>query len=107
MLFRRYVAPCLPKKALNHPLFFLALLAKPHSRHVDDSHLNCSHAHARGWKTAHKLEPEDPEPAEKAAEYEIRDLEELRDIFPQFFINRNRIPSVDHNDGAHPATAQL
>lgn len=52
---------------------------------ADDSHLNCRHAQARGWTTVHLLEPEDPEPATKAAKYQIRSLEELRDIFPQFF----------------------
>lgn len=52
---------------------------------VDDSHLNCRHAQARGWTTAHLLEPEDPEPATRAAKYQIRSLEELRHIFPQFF----------------------
>ncbi|SLM39193.1 pyrimidine 5-nucleotidase [Lasallia pustulata] len=53
---------------------------------VDDSHLNCRHAQARGWTTVHLLEPGDPEPATRAARYQIRGLEELRHIFPQFFI---------------------
>ncbi|KAL9121117.1 MAG: hypothetical protein Q9187_002323 [Circinaria calcarea] len=52
---------------------------------ADDSHLNCRHAQARGWATVHRLEPEDPEPITRAAKYQIRDLEELRGIFPQFF----------------------
>jgi len=52
---------------------------------VDDSHLNCRHAHARGWTAVQLLEPEDPEPPVQAAKYQIRSLEELRDIFPQFF----------------------
>ncbi|KAL9027915.1 MAG: hypothetical protein Q9196_003636 [Gyalolechia fulgens] len=52
---------------------------------VDDSHLNCRHAQARGWTTAHLLEPDLPEPAEKAAKHQIRDLNSLRSIFPQFF----------------------
>ncbi|MCJ1301067.1 hypothetical protein MMC08_003866 [Hypocenomyce scalaris] len=52
---------------------------------VDDSYLNCTHAQARGWTTVHLLEPDDPEPAVQAAKYQIRSLEELRDIFPQFF----------------------
>ncbi|KAL9615416.1 MAG: hypothetical protein Q9167_000094 [Letrouitia subvulpina] len=52
---------------------------------VDDSELNCRYAHARGWNTAHLLETGIPDPAEKAAMYQIRDLEELRDIFPHFF----------------------
>ncbi|KAL8806327.1 MAG: hypothetical protein Q9223_004584 [Gallowayella weberi] len=51
----------------------------------DDSHLNCRHAQARGWTTAHLLEPDRPEPPEKASKYQIRDLESLRSIFPHFF----------------------
>jgi len=52
---------------------------------VDDSYLNCEHAHARGWTVSHLLEPEDEDPPRKAAEHQIRTLEELRAIFPQFF----------------------
>ncbi|KAL9013800.1 MAG: hypothetical protein Q9173_001528 [Seirophora scorigena] len=52
---------------------------------ADDSYLNCRHAQARGWITAHLLESDIPEPEEKAAQYQIRDLKSLRSIFPQFF----------------------
>ncbi|KAL8920205.1 MAG: hypothetical protein Q9208_006370 [Pyrenodesmia sp. 3 TL-2023] len=52
---------------------------------ADDSHLNCRHAQARGWTTAHLLEPDLPEPAARAGKYQIRDLACLRNIFPQFF----------------------
>ena len=52
---------------------------------VDDSYLNCHHAQMRGWSTAHLIEHGDPEPEMQAARYQIRDLEELRSIFPQFF----------------------
>lgn len=52
---------------------------------ADDSYLNCRHAQARGWTTAHLLEPDLPEPEERAAQYQIRDLTCLRNIFPQFF----------------------
>ena len=51
----------------------------------DDSHLNCRYAQQRGWTTVHLLEPEDPDPEVKAAKYQIRDLEELRDVFPEIF----------------------
>ena len=51
----------------------------------DDSHLNCRYAQQRGWTTVHLLEPEDPDPEVKAAQYQIRDLEELRDVFPEIF----------------------
>ena len=53
---------------------------------VDDSALNCRHARDRGWTVVHKLEEADPEPSAPAGKYEVRDLEELRVIFPQFFV---------------------
>ena len=53
---------------------------------VDDSHLNCRHASSRGWTVVHKIEPDDPVPISPAAKYQIRHLEELRDVFPGFFI---------------------
>jgi pyrimidine and pyridine-specific 5'-nucleotidase len=52
---------------------------------TDDSHLNCRHAQARGWTAVHLLEPEDPEPQVRASKHQIRSLEELRNLFPQFF----------------------
>ncbi|KAI4145405.1 MAG: hypothetical protein L6R39_003809 [Caloplaca ligustica] len=52
---------------------------------ADDSHLNCRHAQARGWTAVHLLEPDLPEPEERASKYQVRDLKELRSIFPQFF----------------------
>ena len=82
----------------------LPLIAKPHAKmfdkaefeagatssencyFVDDSLLNCGHASARGWKVVHKIEKDDPEPVTPAGQYQVRDLEELRDIFPQFFL---------------------
>ncbi len=53
---------------------------------VDDSALNCRHANERGWTVVHKLEEEDSAPESKAGRYQIRHLEELRSIFPQFFV---------------------
>ena len=52
---------------------------------VDDSALNCRHATERGWTVVHKLEEEDSAPESKAGRYQIRHLEEMRSIFPQFF----------------------
>ncbi|EEH35888.1 pyrimidine 5'-nucleotidase [Paracoccidioides lutzii Pb01] len=57
---------------------------------VDDSALNCRHAQARGWETVHFVEPHITPPEAPASKYQIRSLEELRDIFPQFFRSRNR-----------------
>ncbi|KAF2837180.1 pyrimidine 5-nucleotidase [Patellaria atrata CBS 101060] len=52
---------------------------------VDDSGTNVKGAHALGWHAVHLIESTEPEPAEKVGEYQIRHLEELREIFPQFF----------------------
>lgn len=80
LLFRR----CVPYPPL-HPTIASQQFPRLTWRCTDDSHLNCRHAHARGWTTAHLLEREDPEPATRAAKHQIRSLEELRDIFPHFF----------------------
>ncbi|KAL8812288.1 MAG: hypothetical protein Q9223_001157 [Gallowayella weberi] len=66
----------------------------------DDSYLNCHHAQQRGWTTAHLIEQTEMEPETKAAKHQIRDLEELRGIFPQFFKNLNA-------SGAIPGSARL
>lgn len=47
--------------------------------------MNCRKAHELGWTAVHLLEPDDPEPATMASKYQVRSLEELRDLFPQFF----------------------
>jgi pyrimidine and pyridine-specific 5'-nucleotidase len=52
---------------------------------IDDSYNNCKGAHALGWTVVHLVEPSVPLPAHPACDYTIRSLEELRDIFPQFF----------------------
>ncbi|KAF2402015.1 pyrimidine 5-nucleotidase [Trichodelitschia bisporula] len=52
---------------------------------VDDSHLNAKKAAEFGWTAVHLVEASDPLPAEQAAQHQIRGLEELRDVFPQFF----------------------
>lgn len=62
---------------------------------IDDSHLNCRYAQNRGWTTMHLLEPEDPEPTTRAAQYQIRSLEEIRTLFPQFFVRHVTADSVE------------
>ena len=52
---------------------------------VDDSAMNCSAAKDWGWTVVHKLEPEDAEPHTLAGQYQIRHLEQLRNLFPQFW----------------------
>ena len=52
---------------------------------VDDSGLNCTEAERLGWSAVHVVEAGDPLPAVKPCKNQIRSLEELRTIFPQFF----------------------
>ncbi|KAJ6134869.1 hypothetical protein N7512_000029 [Penicillium capsulatum] len=59
---------------------------------VDDSHLNCKHAQARGWTTVHLVEPGIPIPRVPASRYLISSLEELRVHFPDLFRPENDAP---------------
>lgn len=53
---------------------------------IDDSPANCEGAIEFGWKNVvQKLEPEDPNPVNPVTEYIIRDMEELRTLFPEIF----------------------
>ncbi|KAF2760631.1 pyrimidine 5-nucleotidase [Pseudovirgaria hyperparasitica] len=52
---------------------------------VDDSFINCKAAKELGWTAAHLIDSTEPEPTTRASQYQINDLEELRDIYPQFF----------------------
>ncbi|KAI0597930.1 pyrimidine 5'-nucleotidase [Biscogniauxia sp. FL1348] len=52
---------------------------------VDDSYSNCASSQKLGWTTAHLVEEGLPVPRTQASKYQIRHLEELRDVFPQFF----------------------
>ncbi|KAF1811648.1 pyrimidine 5-nucleotidase [Eremomyces bilateralis CBS 781.70] len=52
---------------------------------VDDSALNVKAARALGWSSVHLLEDAEPKHADEPREMQIRDLEDLRNIFPQFF----------------------
>ncbi|KZF23460.1 pyrimidine 5-nucleotidase [Xylona heveae TC161] len=70
---------------------------------VDDSHLNCRHAQALGWTTAHLLDPSDPDPATRASKYQIRSLEELRTIFPQFFKSTAQVEAQPVSNGSETA----
>jgi len=65
---------------------------------VDDSSLNCSHAQARGWTTAHLVEAGVPFPPGPESKYQIRSLGELRAIFPQFFKSKNTKKSVERDN---------
>ncbi|KAK3670805.1 putative suppressor of disruption of TFIIS [Recurvomyces mirabilis] len=52
---------------------------------VDDSGLNVTGAKQYGWKAAHLLEPGTKAPRKQAGDWQIEDLEELREIFPEVF----------------------
>ncbi|KAF2668199.1 pyrimidine 5'-nucleotidase [Microthyrium microscopicum] len=53
---------------------------------VDDSYLNAAASQRYGWTTAHLIEPSEKKlPRTPASAHQIRSLEELRTIFPDFF----------------------
>ncbi|KPI40985.1 Suppressor of disruption of TFIIS [Cyphellophora attinorum] len=57
---------------------------------VDDSWLNCRDAYKRGWKnTVHLVEPQVPDPEEKACEHQISRLGQLLELFPQLIKARS------------------
>ncbi|KAJ5550484.1 hypothetical protein N7535_001574 [Penicillium sp. DV-2018c] len=61
---------------------------------VDDSYLNCVHAHARGWTTIHLVEPGVSVPPKAASKYTISSLEELRVHFPHVFRQQGQGDSI-------------
>ncbi|KAI1876803.1 uncharacterized protein JN550_000875 [Neoarthrinium moseri] len=52
---------------------------------VDDSYGNCVGAQKLGWTAAHLVEEGLKVPKTPASQHQIRHLEEMRNIFPQFF----------------------
>ncbi|KAM0318822.1 hypothetical protein ACHAPQ_010560 [Fusarium lateritium] len=56
---------------------------------VDDSHKNCVGAKEADWTAVHFVEEGYPTPDTPASQHQIRSLEELRSIFPDFFVRRN------------------
>lgn len=51
----------------------------------DDSASNCRKAEELGWNVAHLVEEGEKLPKNKPCKIQIRHLEELRNLFPQFF----------------------
>jgi pyrimidine and pyridine-specific 5'-nucleotidase len=47
--------------------------------------MNAKGASELGWSTAHLVDMAESLPVETASQYQIRSLQELRQIFPQFF----------------------
>jgi len=52
---------------------------------TDDSAINVTGSQAYGWTSIHLVEPDVTTPAKPASQYQIRDLQELRELFPDFF----------------------
>ncbi|KAI1412176.1 pyrimidine 5-nucleotidase [Hypoxylon sp. FL1857] len=57
---------------------------------VDDSYANVASAEKIGWKSVHLVEEGLPVPEIPASKHQIRHLEELRKVFPQFFRSSNQ-----------------
>jgi pyrimidine and pyridine-specific 5'-nucleotidase len=57
---------------------------------TDDNYLNCKKAQEIGWTTAHLVEEGHPLPRTPASQHQIRDLQELRETFPQLFKSTQR-----------------
>ncbi|KAI4603206.1 hypothetical protein KJ359_005999 [Pestalotiopsis sp. 9143b] len=52
---------------------------------VDDNYSNCKSAKELGWTAVHLVEEGVQVPRTQASQYQIRHLEELRNVFAQFF----------------------
>ncbi|KAI9736092.1 MAG: hypothetical protein M1818_006268 [Claussenomyces sp. TS43310] len=61
---------------------------------VDDTGLNCKKAEELGWTVAHLVEESEPVPARQVCNHQIRHLEELRVLFPQFFKSAENLETV-------------
>ncbi|KZZ97818.1 pyrimidine 5'-nucleotidase [Ascosphaera apis ARSEF 7405] len=57
---------------------------------IDDSALNCRAAQARGWNTVHFVEPSATPPDSPASKYSVKNLHELRNLFPHLFKSTSR-----------------
>jgi pyrimidine and pyridine-specific 5'-nucleotidase len=66
---------------------------------IDDSALNCSKAEELGWTTVHLVEEEETLPRKKACKYQIRNLDELRTLFPGFLNPLEQSTSVNGVNG--------
>lgn len=71
----------------RHEQSLVALIMESSLQRSEDSAMNCRAADALGWTTVHLVEPADALPEKPAARYVIRSLQELRTVFPQFFIS--------------------
>jgi len=56
---------------------------------LDDSAINAEGATSYGWTAAHLVEPEVKAPEKPVSKYRVSNLQELRELFPQFFKSTN------------------
>ncbi|KAF5985011.1 pyrimidine 5 nucleotidase [Fusarium coicis] len=56
---------------------------------IDDSHKNCVGARDAGWTAIHFVEEGLSVPDTLASQHQIRHLEEMRSLYPEFFRDRN------------------
>ncbi|KAG7123244.1 hypothetical protein HYQ46_010711 [Verticillium longisporum] len=77
---------CKPAKAMYLKAMQHAGVERPEDCYfVDDSYQNCKAAQEYGWTAAHLVEEGLPVPRTPASQYQIRHLQELRNVYPQFF----------------------
>ncbi|KAG7126871.1 hypothetical protein HYQ44_000591 [Verticillium longisporum] len=77
---------CKPAKAMYLKAMQHAGVERPEDCYfVDDSYQNCKAAQEYGWTAAHLVEERLSVPRTPASQYQIRHLQELRNIYPQFF----------------------
>ncbi|KAF3937295.1 hypothetical protein ABW19_dt0201522 [Dactylella cylindrospora] len=77
---------CKPKvEAFEKAMAQAGVTDKSKCYFVDDSATNCVGATEFGWKTAHFVEEGFPEPKTMSGNYRIRNLKELKTIFPELF----------------------
>ncbi|CAG7561216.1 unnamed protein product [Fusarium equiseti] len=77
---------CKPQKAMYEKAMEEAGVSEVSNCYfVDDSHKNVVGAQQAGWTAIHYVEEGFPLPETPASQYQIRNLEELRALYPQFF----------------------
>ncbi|EGY13673.1 hypothetical protein VD0002_g5908 [Verticillium dahliae] len=77
---------CKPAKAMYLKAMQHAGVERPEDCYfVDDSYQNCKAAQEYGWTAAHLVEEGLSVPRTPASQYQIRHLQELRNVYPQFF----------------------
>ncbi|KAK3940632.1 Haloacid dehalogenase-like hydrolase-domain-containing protein [Diplogelasinospora grovesii] len=77
---------CKPHQDMYHKAMREAAVEKYENCYfVDDSYINCKASQELGWTTVHLVEEGVKPPRTPASKHQIRQLEELREVFPEFF----------------------